>query len=100
MAHSMPGAGVVHHIIFDGYSGGVGRLMSASARKRRTGAGPEALRLDAQERHDRRFALRLICELVQVLPWGCDGAELLVEDSLPLWKYDGITAMVSDDDDL
>jgi hypothetical protein len=30
LAHSMPGAGVVHHIIFDGFSEGRRRLMSAS----------------------------------------------------------------------
>ncbi len=60
---------------------------------------PDA-QLDPEERDHRRFVLRPTNELMKVLPWDSDGADLLVEESLPLWKYDPLSATLSDEDDL
>ncbi|WGD53474.1 hypothetical protein QA641_06035 [Bradyrhizobium sp. CB1650] len=54
---------------------------------------------DAKERDDRRFALRVTNELMKRLPCDSHGADLLVEEGLPLWKYDPLTATLADEDD-
>lgn len=55
---------------------------------------------DAKERDDRRFALCMTNKLMKRLPRDGDGADLLVEESLHLWKYDPLTVTVVDDADI